>query len=105
MSNLVKTCNCCDVRFTYIEFGLFAEKYKEQLFDFIDKKIKQLKLKGDFTLIYTKDYVFGCNYQYKNKKEEELADKIWDDIYTATSEFAASLIDFDNIDYYSKKVA
>ena len=105
MSNLVETCKCCEARFTYIEFGLFAEKYKEQLFDFIVAKIKQLKLKGSLTLIYTKEYVFGCKYQYKNKEEEELADKIWGDIYDATNEFGTTLIDFDNVDYYSKKVA
>jgi hypothetical protein len=105
MSNLVETCMCCEERFTYIEFGLFAEKYKEQLFEYIDAKIKHLKLKGSFTLVCTKDYVFAWKYQYKNKKEEKLSDILWDDIYEATKEFAASLIDFDNVDYYSKKAA
>jgi hypothetical protein len=84
---------------------LFEEKYKEQLFDFLYAKIKELKLKGSLTLVYTKEYVFGCKYLFKNKKEEELADKIWGDIYDATIEFGTTLIDFDNVDYYSKKVA
>ena len=105
MSNLIESCKCCEARFTYIEFGLFDEKYKEQLFDFIINKIKKLKLNGSLTLVHTKNYVFACKYQYKNKKEEELAKKIWSEIYEASSEFGETLIDFDNVDYYSKKAA
>jgi predicted transcriptional regulator len=64
-----------------------------------------MKLKGSLSLVYTKDYIFGFKYVYKNKSEETLAEKIWDKVNDVAIEFGSSLLNYDEVEHYSKKAA
>lgn len=105
LKNTIETCECCEIRYSFIPIEIYEVKYKEQLFDLVLEGIKKFKLKGSLTLVCTKDYIFGFKYAYKNKKEEALEEKIWDKVNDVAIEFGTSLLNYDEVEHYSKKAA
>ena len=86
----VKQCTCCDKRFSRFNTPILDVIYEAKLDTLMKKKIRAMKLRGEFELVVKNDFITGFYYEYANPKEEGSSNLLCNSLYDIACDFYES---------------